>query len=348
MKRTNKLLFVIFTLAIYSLAIAQNGPDKKSLPTFITIPAEKIIDKIRGGMLGQIIGDLNGGPYEMKFIDNPGDVKNYIPSLQNGAWTDDDTDFEWVYLMEMQKNRNIFLSYDTIYDLWKERINRRIWCSNRYARYLMDVGIKPPYTGYITLNPWAEFNLSGQFLCESYGLIAPAMPQTAAKIGLNYTRVAIDHEPAQTTQFFTTMIATAFVENDINKIIDAGAAALDPKSEILQIVNDMRNWHKQFPDNWRETRRLLKEKYTLENGGIRDRNGSKLNAGAVLGGILYGQGDFSETFKFTVNFGWDADCDAATSCTVLGVIKGYRFMMSQGWQIVDRYRNETRDKMPIG
>ena len=46
------------------------------------------------------------------------------------------------------------------------------------------------------------------------------------------------------------------------------------------------------------------------------------------------------------NYGWDADNAAATAGTILGVIKGYRWMMSRGWQIVDRYRNETRGKMP--
>ena len=167
------------------------------------IPVEVIIDKIRGGLLGQILGNLNGLPHEMKYIAEPGNVKNYIPSLSAGAWTDDDTDFEWVYILEMQKKRNVLLSPDEIASLWKERINRMIWSANRYARFLMDIEIKPPYTGYVTFNPWAEFNVSGQFLSETFGLVAPAMPQTAAKIGLNYTTVAIDAEPAQTTQFFT-------------------------------------------------------------------------------------------------------------------------------------------------
>jgi ribosome-associated translation inhibitor RaiA len=30
------------------------------------------------------------------------------------------------------------------------------------------------------------------------------------------------------------MIATAFIENDVNKILDAGIAAIDPKSNTLK------------------------------------------------------------------------------------------------------------------
>jgi hypothetical protein len=348
----SKLTGVLLTLCFFSSTsgevLAQAGQRKE----MITIPSEVVIDKIRGGLLGEILGDLNGLPHENAYIDNPGNVQNYVPSLTDGAWTDDDTDFEWFYIFEMQKNRKILLESEYITNLWRERVNRGVWCSNRFVRYLMDIGIKPPYTGYTEFNPWAEFNISGQFLCETYGLLAPGMPQTAAKIGLNYTTVAINGEPAQTTQLFTTMISTAFVENDIKKILDAGIAALDSKSIILQIIRDVQKWHSDNPADWRETRRLLKEKYTAEGGKTRDRNGHELNTGSIIAALLYGNGDFAESLKYAFNFGWDADCNAATVGTIVGTTYGYRRMLTQSrpkeplWQIVDRYKNVTRDNMP--
>ena len=337
------VVICLFT-AFFEKALAQET---------ITMPAEIVIDKIRGGLLGQLLGDLNGLSHENRYINEPGNAQNYVPSLPDGAWTDDDLDFEWFYVYEMQKNRELFLNYDYITTLWVERVNNRVWCSNRFARYLMDIGLKPPYLGYQELNPWAEFNVSGQFLCETYGLLAPAMPQTASKIGLNYTLVAINDEPAQTTQFFDAMIATAFIEDNIDKLLDAGMAALDSKSKIVQIVNDVRKWHKENPRDWEITRKLLKEKYTKENGGTRDRNGYDLNTGAIIGALLYGNGDFQESVKYAFNFGWDADCNAATVGTVVGVMYGYRKMMTQArrnepvWQIVDRFKNTTRDNMPM-
>ena len=337
-------ILICFFIAFSGKILAQNNT--------VSIPVETVIDKIRGGLLGQILGDLNGLPHENRYINEPGNVRNYIPSLPDGAWTDDDTDFEWFYIYEMQKRREVFLDYDYISKLWIERVNKGMWCSNRFARYLMDIGLKPPYTGYMELNPWAEFNISGQFLCETYGLIAPAMPQTAAKIGLNYTLVAINNEPAQTTQFFTAMIATAFIEKDIEKILEAGFAALDNKSIIKQIIVDVKNWYTENPLDWQKTRKLLHDKYTRENGGTRDRNGHELNTGAIIAALLYGKGDFQETIKHAFNFGWDADCNAATAGTIVGVTYGYRKMMTQSrfgeplWQIVDRYKNTTRDNMP--
>lgn len=335
-------LVVIFILSFgqgTALASVQSGES-------LEIPAETLTDKIRGGLLGQMLGNLNGLEHEMQYIDEPGNVESYIPALPEGAWTDDDTDLEWVYIYIMQHEDEIFLSPERITELWKSRVNKRIWCSNLYARQLMDIGIKPPLTGTFALNPWADFNISGQFICETFGLLAPAMPQTAARIGLNYTRVTIDAEPAQTTQFFTTMIATAFTTDDMMEILDAGVAALDPNSIIREIVGDVRRWHKQYPDNWRKTRRLVRDKYTRYGGTMRDMNGHELNTASIVAALLYGRGDFTRTLMTAFNFGWDADCNAATAATIVGVTKGYRWMMAQGWQVVDRYKNTTREDMP--
>jgi hypothetical protein len=215
----------------------------------------------------------------------------------------------------------------------------------------MDLDLKPPYTGHPTLNPWADFNISGQFLCETFGLVAPAMPRTAARIGLNYTTVAINGEPAQTTQLFTAMISTAFIENDVSSILDAGIAAVDRNSKVSRLIEDIRGWHRQYPDNWRETRRLLKEKYMLDDDRQRNRNGFELNTGAIIIALLYGNGNFEESLQIAFNAGWDADCNAATVGTIIGVTYGYRKMLKPNdpqpnWQIIDRYRNTTRDNMP--
>jgi len=327
-------------LAVLGVSIAAASGES------VEISVEELRDKIRGGTLGHMLGDLNGLKHEMKYIAEPGNVRDYVPALPEGAWTDDDTDFEWVYLSEMQRTGQLIIPYDRIGGLWKEHINRKIWCANEYARQLMNLGIIPPLTGKPAFNPWSGFNISGQFVCESFGLVAPGLPQTAAKLGLHYTHVTIDGEPAQATQLFTTMISTAFFEGDVDRILDAGMAALDPKSVIRQIVADVRAWHKQYPADWRATRRLIREKYTRYDGAERDRNGCELNTAGVVGAMLYGQNDFIVTATCAFNFGWDADNNAATACTIIGVLKGYRWMMTRKWVIEDIYRNTSRDNMP--
>src|SRR5262245_26840105 len=177
MARWCLLLSVVLACCFACGAVAQRTP------TFIEVPADVLEDKIRGGMLAQVIGNLNGLPHEFKYIAEPGNVERYTPSLPKGAFTDDDTDIEWIYIHEIARTGTNNLSPEQIARLWKQHINRRIFCANRYARDLMDLGIEPPWTSNVGLNPWSEFNISGQFMCESFGLMAPAMPQTAARVG---------------------------------------------------------------------------------------------------------------------------------------------------------------------
>jgi hypothetical protein len=339
-----KLLLALFTIIPGILATARIFAE--GLPHFVEIDADILEDKIRGGMLAQVIGNLNGLPHEFKYINEPGHVEHFTPSLPKGAFTDDDTDIEWVYLRAISKSGNNFLPNADIAALWKRHINRRIFAANRFARDLMDLGIEPPWTGNVGLNPWSDFNISGQFICESFGLISPAMPQTAARLGVHYTHVAIDGEPAQATQLFTTMIATAFIETDIDKILDAGTAAIDPKSKIADVVTTVRKFCRDNPDDWKRTRLAMKDRWQTHGGIVRDRNGYELNTGCVIAALVYGKKDFVETLRTAFNLGWDADCDGATAATVVGVLKGRRWMNDQHWNIKDVYRNTTRDDMP--
>src|SRR5262249_33642555 len=72
----------------------------------------------------------------------------------------------------------------------------------------------------------------------------------------------------------------------------------------------------------------------------------ELNTACVVAALYYGHGDFIETLRTAFNLGWDADCDGATAATIVGVMKGRRWMDAQGWNIKDVYRNTSRDDMP--
>jgi hypothetical protein len=341
-----RLLFVFLLLSQALAARCVSAAAAGDSNQFIEMSLETIEDKIRGGLLGQLLGNLNGLPHENKYYDQPGNVENYVPALPDGARTDDDTDIEWVYIVAIQRSPTVLLPPPQITQLWKTHINEHIWCSNLYVRRLMDIGIDPPLTGSPILNPWADFNISGQFVCETFALLAPAMPRTAARIALHYTHVSIDGEPAQATQLFASMIAAAFTTNNIDKILNAGAASIDPDCLIRRIVADVRSWHKQCPDDWRTARRLIKDKYTLYENRTRNQNGCELCTAAAVAALLYGQGDFVKTLTHAFNFGWDADNNAATAGTIVGVINGRRWMQQKDWQIKDVYRNTTRPGMP--
>ncbi|GAI14417.1 unnamed protein product, partial [marine sediment metagenome] len=152
----NKRTYIISILILLTVgSLTENGIiyGVDSSDKSLELSAEVLRDKIRGGLLGQLLGNLNGLQHEMKYINEPGSVEEYTPALPEGARTDDDTDLEWVYIVAMQRHNAIMLPPRLIVQLWKERINKRIWCSNQYARQLMDIGFEPPLTGGIVLNP---------------------------------------------------------------------------------------------------------------------------------------------------------------------------------------------------
>ena len=121
---------------------------------------------------------------------------------------------------------------------------------------------------------------------------------------------------------------------------------LIPNSDVAQVVATVRQLHRKYPDNWKAARREFKRRWQTQGGILRERNGYELNTACVIAALLYGHKDFVETLRIAFNLGWDADCDAATAATIVGVMSGRRWMDQQGWNIKDVYRNTTRDDMP--
>lgn len=343
-----RIVSILVAIMIWGNVTAQNRSFKKNK---IIIAKSVLADKIAGGLTGQLLGNLNGLQYEFKFLDSPGHIVDYVPSLPNGAFTDDDTDIEWVYITEMAKTNTVLVPPHRMRQLWQTFINRKVWSANRFARQLFDLGIEPPLSGKRVMNNWADFNLAGMFLSESFGLVAPFMPQTAAAIGVHYTSATVDGEPLQATLLITSMIATAFKTNDVKEIVAAGKMSLDKKSNIFMIVQQVEQWCDQYPDDWKRVRELIKDTYTQKelSGGARhvgNMNGCNLNAAATIAAVLLGKGDFIRSVIHAFNFGWDADCNAATVGAITGVIKGKSWMDSQHWNIKDVYANTTREGMP--
>jgi ADP-ribosylglycohydrolase len=313
---------------------------------FVELPRAELEDRIQGGVLGQILGNLNGLPHEFKYLDEPGDVPSYTPALPQGARTDDDTDIEWLYIIEMQRSRQLYISPARITELWKAHINDWMWSANLYSRYLMDVGFDPPLTGNAVLNPWAEMNVAGLYMTEMFSLASPGLSESGAKLCCYYAHNSVDREPIQSAQFFSAILTQAFFERDVLKLIESARAALDPQSDMATVVEFTLNQWKANPQDWRATRRAIRDRYTRYGGLRPDMNGYALNSGAAVAALLYGKGDFVETLRLGFSLGWDADNTSAVCGAIMGVIHGRKWIDAQGWDIKDQYRNTSRPGLP--
>jgi hypothetical protein len=62
------------------------------------------------------------------------------------------------------------------------------------------------------------------------------------------------------------MEAQAFVESDINKLIDTGLSVIPKNSIIYRLINDLRDWSTQESD-WRKTREKIAATYGYDKYG---------------------------------------------------------------------------------
>ena len=210
----------------------------------------------------------------------------------------------------------------------------------------MDQGVMPPETGSVSRNPHAWYNLSGQFCVESYGLIAPGMPQTAADIGLHYARIAVSEEPLQAAQFWTSLVSLRAVHaGSVEEAMQSALAAVDPKSAMAEVVADGCRAFHAHPDDWKTARRLMDEKWRQQRKW--NDNSTPVNGALVCLALLYGEDDFYRTLQLAMAMGHDADCNAATAGTVVGVRLGFqRIAALPQFKMPDRYVNKTRPQLP--
>lgn len=119
------------------------------------IALDELRDKIAGAWLGQMVGNMYGLPFENKFIEKEGNEADfpygYSKSLAkmeqyDGAFSDDDTDVEYLYLMLMEKY-GTEPTYAQMREGWMYHIRDRVWLANRAALGLMHYGYTPPLHG---------------------------------------------------------------------------------------------------------------------------------------------------------------------------------------------------------
>lgn len=335
---------LLVAIVLSATAGSSQEPTESALTT--TVSRAELLDRVHGGWVGMLIGGLEGLPHEFKYEEQPRDTLPEFTFLESGARSDDDNDFEWPHLFFMDKETTIKLDYARIVEIWKANMNTGIWVANKKARELMDQGVAPPETGSVAHNPFAWYNLSGQFCVESYGLIAPGMPQTAAEIGLHYARIAVSEEPLQATQYWTALISLrAFHKGTIEDAMQRALAAVDPKSAMAEVVADACHAFHEYPDDWKAARRALDDKWRRERKW--NRNSTPVNGALVCLALLYGNDDFYRTLQYAMALGNDADCNAATAGAVVGVRLGFhRIAALPQFKMPDRYLNKTRPQLP--
>jgi len=217
--------------------------------------------------------------------------------------------------------------------------------STEHTAYLrLKNGIPAPRSGSMALNgKVVAEQIGAQIFIEGWGLIAPGDPGLAVDLARRAASVSHDGEAIYGAQVVAALVAQAFVESDIDKLLDTAVALIPADSLTYRLIADVRDWRAAEPD-WHAARAKLAARYGY------DKYGGNChiipNHGLVILSLLYGDGDFSCSQTIVNTCGWDTDCNAANVGCILGVRNGLAaFETGPDWRgpVADQLYNPTAD-----
>ncbi len=355
----NITIILFFALIPYFGFTQSYSPKKKSY----SIELSELKDKVAGAWIGQLVGNIYGLPHENKYIDAPGPEtwpygysypKNFEKmTTHNGAFSDDDTDIEYMYLLQMEKF-GYEPTYEQLRESWIYHIRDRIWLANRGALGIMHFGFTPPFSGKKEINPhW--YQIDPQLINEIWAFTAPGMVKYASKKSDWAARITSDDWAVEPTIHYGAMYSAAFFEKDIRKLIDIGLKQLPENGRYAQTIRDMIALHAKYPNNWQAAWKEMAQKYYIDEPDMTKTIwNANLNGACAILAMLYGEGDFQRTLDLSCAMGFDADNQAATVAGIMGVMYGFKSIPSdlylpvEGWTLPfnDKYVNITRHDLP--
>lgn len=296
----------------------------------------KMLERIYSGFIGMNVGIRLGAPVEpvawdfQRIAQLCGDIRGYVRDYKNFA-ADDDVNGPVYFLRGLLDNGvHNELTPRAVGEAWlnyaRDGIGLYWWggqgVSTEHTAYNnLKKGIPAPQSGSIEQNGiiLAE-QIGGQIFIDTWGLICLGDPHKAAQLATTAASVSHDGNGLYGAAFMAAGIAAAYTARSIDEILDAGMAEIPADSTYAAVVNAVRGFHKEHPDDWRACMQFL-----IDNWGY-DKYGGVChiipNAGVCVLAMLYGTGNFSRTIEIATMCGWDTDCNAGNIGTILGVYCG--------------------------
>ncbi len=193
--------------------------------------------------------------------------------------------------------------------------------STEHTAYLrLKSGIEAPDSGSMELNSKVVAEQIGaQIFIDGWAMVAPGDPELAADLARRAASVSHDGEAIYGAQVLAAMEAQAFVESDINGLIDTGVSFIPRDSVIYRMIEDIRDWHAGEKD-WRAARERLAAHYGYDKYGGNCH--MVPNHGLIILSLLYGDDDFQKTLMIVNTCGWDTDCNSGNVGCLMGIKNG--------------------------
>ncbi|MEA5128353.1 MAG: ADP-ribosylglycohydrolase family protein [Proteiniphilum sp.] len=320
---------------IVAILIFSGCSQKKvtTVPEKISILKSELLDKIKGGWAGQVIGCTYGGPTEFQW--NGTMIDDHVPI----PW--DDTRMVWYYENSPGLYDDVYMDLtfvdvfekhgldapDSLHALAFAHAEYPLWHANQAARYNILNGIMPPASGHWKNNPHAD-DIDFQIEADFAGLMSPGMANSAAAICDRIGRIMNYGDGLYGGIYVAAMYSLAFVHNDIEFIVEEALKTIPAESQFYQCIADVIKWYRNNPDDWKSAWFEVQKKWTHDKGCpdgvfVPFNIDAKINAAYIVIGLLYGKGDYGATIDISTRCGYDSDCNPANAAGILGTMIGY-------------------------
>ena len=280
----------------------QNGID------IMKLSQDTLRKKMLGCFLGKSAGGTLGQPYEG--WEGPLGLTYYDP-VPTDMIPNDDLDLQVLWADCLARQAEPVVDRDLFGRAWVEHVHFP-WSEYGIAIRNLKLGIPATWSG--RYDNWFKDGLGAAIRSEIWACLAPGNPELAAKFMREDAMVDHVGEGVNAAVFLAVLESAAFVESDMEKLLDTALAAIPAECGIARAVRDTRRWCAQNR-TWSEVFELIKTHY-----GSEDFTNTVMNFGFSVMALLMGKGDFGKTVCFAVNCGKDADCTGATVGAILGLI----------------------------
>ncbi|HET7571204.1 MAG TPA: ADP-ribosylglycohydrolase family protein [Gaiellaceae bacterium] len=323
------------------------------------LPAD-YLERVYAGVLGKAIGVYLGRPVEgwsnERIERELGEVGYYVHDRVGAPLvvTDDDLTGTFTFLRALPDNGNdAAIPATLIGETWLDYVvegRTVLWwgglgCSTEHTAYLrLKHGIEAPRSGSRELNgDVVAEQIGAEIFVDGWALVAPGDPELAADLARRAASVSHDGEAVHAACTIAAMEAHAFVEPDLDRLVETALAFAPPSSTVRRLLEDARDWRSADPD-WRGGFARLQAAYP--DDGFGGTCHVLPNYGRILLGLLYGDGDFGRSLAIVNTAGFDTDCNSGNLGCLLGIRGGLAaFAGGRDWRgpVADRLLLPTAD-----
>ncbi|ASW55525.1 ADP-ribosylglycohydrolase family protein [Plantactinospora sp. KBS50] len=327
-----------------------------------SVPAD-YSERVYAGVLGKIIAVYLGRPFEGWRHDRIhaelGDVTWYVNGRSDVALkhhllvvTDDDISGTFVFPRAL-RDAGIDPTSAQVGQTWLNYIVENtsvLWWgglgnSTEHTAYLrMKAGVLPPESGSIARNGRVVAEQVGaQIFVEGFALTCPGDPAGAARLAERAARVSHDGESVHAARVVAALVAGAFTETDMDRLLDTAVALIPADSLIARVIADVRGWAAEHED-WKDTYRRIDERYGYHRYGGNCH--VVPNHAVLIAALAHSGGEFNQAMTVVTTSGWDTDSNAGNVGAICGVFGGLAGLANgRDWRgpLADRMYLPTAD-----